>query len=70
MAVGVSGRARSDGSIDAAAVVAGRLGTIGRGFDHGGKGFGWGRGLPDAPDAGAPGAAEPAIDLELGFPSA
>ena len=70
MAVRVSGRARSDGSIDAAAVVAGRLGAFGRGFDHGGKGFGWGGGLPDAPDSGGSGAAEPAIDLELGLPSA
>ncbi|HET8784043.1 MAG TPA: DUF5666 domain-containing protein [Candidatus Limnocylindrales bacterium] len=69
MAVGVSGRARSDGSIDAATVVAGRLGAIGRRFDLG-KGFGRGGGLPDAPDAGPPGAAEPAIDLELGIPTA
>jgi uncharacterized protein DUF5666 len=70
MAIGVSGRARSDGSIDAAAVVAGKAGAFGRGFEHGLKGFGRGRGLPDAPDAGQPGAAQPAIDLELGFPTA
>ena len=68
MAVGVSGRARADGSIDAATIVAGQMGGFGRGFEHG-KGFRGGD-LPDAPDAGQPGAAEPAIDLELGFPTA
>ena len=67
MAVGVSGRARSDGSIDAGTVVAGPKGPFGRGFDHGKR---FGVDLPDAPDGGQPGAAQPAIDLELGFPSA
>jgi hypothetical protein len=67
MAVGVSGRARSDGSIDAGTVVAGPKGPFGRGFDHGKR---FGVDLPDAPDGGQPGAAQPAIDLELGFPIA
>lgn len=76
MAIGVSGRSRSDGSIDAAAVAAGKAGAFGRGFDgSGGKGFGRGGGLPDAPDstqpdAAQPDAAQPAIDLQLGFPTA
>jgi uncharacterized protein DUF5666 len=75
MAIGVGGRSRSDGSIDAAAVVAGKMGAFGRGFGHfpGGKAFGRGGDAPDAPDApdsAQPDAAQPAIDLELGFPTA
>ena len=71
MAVGISGRSRSDGSIDAAAVVAGKVGAFGRGFDgFGRKGFGRGDAVPDAPDSTQPDAAQPAIDLQLGFPTA
>ena len=71
MAVGISGRSRSDGSIDAAAVVAGKVGAFGRGFDgFGRKGFGRGDAVPDAPDSAQPDAAQPAIDLQLGFPTA
>jgi hypothetical protein len=71
MAVGVSGRSRSDGSIDAAAVAAGKVGAFGRGFDgFGRKGFGRGDAVPDAPDSAQPDAAQPAIDLQLGFPTA
>ena len=71
MAVGVSGRSRSDGSIDAAAVVAGKVGAFGRGFGGLGRnGFGRGGGMPDAPDGTEPDAAQPAIDLQLGFPTA
>jgi hypothetical protein len=72
MAIGVSGRSRSDGSIDAAAVVAGKMGAFGRGFGHfpGGEGFGRGGDAPDPPNGAEPDAAQPAIDFELGFPTA
>ena len=71
MAIGVSGRSRADGSIDAAAVVAGKAGAFGRGFDGSGrKGFGRGGGVPAAPDSTQRDAAQPAIDLQLGFPTA
>ena len=77
MAIGVSGRSRSDGSIDAAAVVAGKMGAFGRGFERfpGGRGFGRGDAAPNGPDgtqpdAAQPDAAQPAIDLQLGFPTA
>lgn len=75
MAIGVNGRSRSDDSIDAAAVVAGKMGAFGHGFGRfpGGKGFGRGGDASDAPDAQdgtQPDAAQPAIDLQLGFPTA
>ncbi|MFL5684511.1 MAG: DUF5666 domain-containing protein [Chloroflexota bacterium] len=71
MAIGVGGRSRSDGSIDAAGVVAGTGGAFGRGFGGFGGHKGFGRGdARDAPDGTQPGAAEPAIDLQLGFPTA
>jgi len=80
IAIGVGGRSRSDGSIDAATVVAGKVGAFSRGFDGlGRKGFGRGDmpGPPDAPqpdaaqpDTAQPDPAQPAIDLELGFPTA
>jgi hypothetical protein len=66
MAIGVSGRARADGSIDADAVVAGNARGLGRGrFDgfRGPKGFGGA-----APDLSDP--AEPALELDLGVPTA
>jgi hypothetical protein len=67
MAIGVSGRARADGSIDADAVVAGNGRGLGRGgFDfrgRGPKGFG---GL--GPELPAP--AEPAFELDPGIPTA
>jgi hypothetical protein len=69
MAIGVSGRARSDGSIDADAVLAGKARGIGKGF---GRGFDF-RGPKggDAPaDPAQPDAAQPALDLELGVPTA
>ena len=76
MAIGVSGRSRSDGSIDGAAIVAGKVGAFGRGFDGmpGMRGFGRGH-MPAAPDGTPsdgtqPDTAEPALDLELGFPTA
>ena len=64
MYVGVSGRARSDGSIDADVVVAGN----GRGFGglRGPKGFRFG----GEPGADQTDPAQPAIDLELGVPTA
>jgi uncharacterized protein DUF5666 len=71
MAIGAGGRSRSDGSIDAAAVVAGKMGAFGRGFDgSGGRGFGRGGRSPAALDGTQPDAAQPAIDLQLGFPTA
>ena len=70
-AIGAGGRSRSDGSIDAAAVVAGKMGAFGRGFDgSGGRGFGRGGRSPAALDGTQPDAAQPAIDLQLGFPTA
>jgi len=66
MAIGASGRARADGSIDADAVVAGNGRGLGRGgFDgfRGPKGFG-GQG-PELPDP-----AEPALELDPGIPTA
>jgi hypothetical protein len=67
MYVGVSGRARSDGSIDADVVGAGNGRGLGRGgFD--------GRGPKGFPFGAQPGIqvdpAQPAIDLELGVPTA
>jgi hypothetical protein len=66
MAIGVSGRARADGSIEADAVVAGTGRGLGRGgFDgfRGPKGFG-GQG------AEIPDPAEPALELDPGIPTA
>ena len=67
MYVGVSGRARSDGSIDADVVAAGNGRGLGRGHDGfgGPKGFRFG-GQPD--DQTDP--AQPALDLEPGVPTA
>lgn len=72
MAIGVSGRARADGSIDADAVVAGNAGGFGRGgfddfrggFDgfHGPRGFGGPGAVPDP--------AQPALELDPGVPTA
>jgi hypothetical protein len=77
MYVGVSGRARSDGSIDADVVVAGTGRGVGRGFGRGGfdgfhgpKGFRFGGEPGNAPGEAQPDAAQPAIDLELGVPTA
>ena len=66
MYVAVSGRARSDGSIEADVVAAGNGRGLGRDGFHGPNGFRFG---------GQPGAdhidpAQPALDLELGVPSA
>ena len=68
MYVGVSGRARSDGSIDADVVAAGNGRALGRGgFDgfRGPKGFRFGGGPGGQIDP-----AQPALDLELGVPTA
>ena len=71
MALGVSGRARADGSIDADAIVAGNVRGLGHdGFDgfHGPRGFGPGFGVGPGGDLLDP--AEPAIELDLGVPTA
>jgi Domain of unknown function (DUF5666) len=68
MYVGVTGRARSDGSIDADVVAAGNGRGLGRGgFDgfRGPKGFRFGEPGGEQTDP-----AQPAIDLELGVPTA
>jgi hypothetical protein len=78
MAIGVSGRARADGSIDADAIVAGNVRGLGRdGFDgfRGPRGFGKGFGAPGgglrgAPDGDLPDLAEPALDGDTGVPTA
>jgi hypothetical protein len=73
MAIGVSGRARADGSIDADAIVAGNARGVGRdgfdGFDgfRGPRGFGPGF---RAPGGELPVPAEPALDLDLEVPTA
>ena len=69
MAIGVSGRARADGSIDADAVVAGNGRGLGReGFD----GFRGPRGFGAGPAGELPVPGEPALELELdpGVPTA
>jgi hypothetical protein len=67
MAIGVSGRARADGSIDADAVVAGNGRGLGRGkFD----GFRGPSGFGAAPGGELPGPAEPALELDPGVPTA
>jgi hypothetical protein len=63
MAIGVSGRARADGSIDADAVAAGR----GLRWDRGG---GKGGGGLDRPGLVVPDPADPIIDEEVGVPTA
>jgi hypothetical protein len=66
MAIGVSGRARADGSIDADAIVAGTGRGLGRGkFDglRGPNGFG-------GPGPELPAPAEPAFELDPGVPTA
>lgn len=71
MAIGVSGRARADGSIDADAIVAGNGHGLGRGgFDgsHGPRGFGPGSGA--VPGGELPLPAEPALELDPGVPTA
>jgi hypothetical protein len=78
MAIGVGGRARADGSIDADAIVAGNARGMGRdGFDgfRGPRGFGRGfvapgGELPGAPDGELPDPAEPALDVDSGVPTA
>ena len=67
MAIGVSGRARADGSIDADAVVAAK----GRGLGRGGfDGFRGPRGFGAAPGGEMPVPAEPALELDPGVPTA
>ena len=67
MAIGISGRARADGSIDADAVVAGNGRGLGRdGFD----GFRGPRGFGAAPGGELPVPAEPALELDPGVPTA
>lgn len=71
MAIGVSGRARADGSIDADAIVAGNGRDLGRGgFDgfRGPRGFGPGFGA--VPGGELPDPAEPALELDPGVPTA
>jgi hypothetical protein len=63
MTIGVSGRARADGSIDADAVAAGDIRGLGRGWSDGPKGFG-------APGFPVPDPADPAIDEGLVVPTA
>jgi len=64
MAIGVSGRARADGSIDADAVAAGNLRGLGR---DGGRGDGSGF---DKPGLVEPNPGDPIIDEEIGVPTA
>jgi Domain of unknown function (DUF5666) len=60
MAIGISGRTRADGSLDADAVVAGKLRGLGRGWLDGRKGAGgFGPGA-------VPPEAQPAIDFDFG----
>jgi hypothetical protein len=80
MRIGVAGRARADGSIDADAVAAGKLRGFGFGRDKGpdaepapSAGTGSGFVLPDLPDLALPGFDEPdEIELEddIGVPTA
>lgn len=64
MGIGVTGRARADGSIDADAIVAGRLRGLGRGDGQPGR-FGFGG--PGAPFRELP---DPATDEGTGVPTA
>jgi hypothetical protein len=64
MAIGVSGRTRADGSLDADAVAAGKVRGFGRGWLDGRKGAGG-----FGPEA-APPDAQPAFDSDLEIPTA
>ena len=67
MAIGVSGRARADGSIDADAIVAGN----GRGLGRGGfDGFRGPRGFGADPAGELPVPGEPVLELDPGIPTA
>jgi Domain of unknown function (DUF5666) len=64
MAIGISGRTRADGSLDADTVVAGKLRGLGRGWLDGRKGAGgFGPGA-------VPPEAQPAIDFGVEIPTA
>jgi hypothetical protein len=72
MAIGVTGRARADGSIDADAVAAGKLRGLGRADRNGQGGFvAPGMDLPDLSNpAFEPDLADPGLDVELFLPTA